>query len=192
MELLSRPTVSTSRDTSRPSPFHVFGILPTVDFYFRVWYLSPSCQGPCCLCCMFSLLGPLPSFLAHESKWNYSLAQQYRRMKTLQDNRHSEFSVYRVLSPSVSESAATSRPLRSPMLSVLHVFLSRPLLLARPTLSMSTPQDYRSTFSVYHCRRRLFWGQPSALIVFFPSPPRRVTVCALALLVGPSLTVLLE
>jgi len=34
---------------------------------------------------------PLPSFLAHESKWNYSLAQQYRRMKTLQDNRHSEF-----------------------------------------------------------------------------------------------------
>ena len=48
---------------------------------------------------------------AHESKWNYSLAQRYRRMKTLQDNRHSEFSVYRVLSPSVSESAVTSHPL---------------------------------------------------------------------------------
>ena len=43
-------------------------------------------------------------------KWNYSLAQRYQRMKTLQDHRYSEFSVYRVLSPSVSESASTSHP----------------------------------------------------------------------------------
>ena len=45
-------------------------------------------------------------------KWNYSLAQRYQRMKTLQDHRYSAFSVYRVFSPSVSESASASHPLR--------------------------------------------------------------------------------
>ena len=67
-----------------------------------------------------------------------------------------------------------------------------PLLLARPTASMSTPQDYRSTFSVYDLPSPSFLGPAYAFIVFFPSPPRGVTVCALALLVGLSSTVLLE
>ena len=51
----------------------------------------------------FSVLGRF-SFLAYESKWNYSLAQRYQRLETLQDHRHSTFSVYCLLSTSISES----------------------------------------------------------------------------------------
>jgi len=64
---------------------------------------TPTSLRSCCLCCMFSVLGRF-SFLAHESKWNYSLAQRYQRLETLQDHRHSTFSVYCLLSTFISES----------------------------------------------------------------------------------------